>query len=147
MVVVLIWIGVIWLYVLPLIADKDMGFGDAQRRSREMVKSVGFWKTFGRLILLLVAIWIVGLIIALITAGLNKASESAGSIIGGLLMIVFEVIVGPYVVCYISAMYLDSDGGSGSGRGGRVTAPSRRLRRPPARSPLRRRRRPRRSRR
>ncbi len=108
MIVVLVWIGVMWLYVLPLIADKGMTFGDAQRRSREMVGGVGFWNTLGRLILLLVAIWIVGLIIALITAGLNKASSSAGSIVGGLLLIVFEVIVGPYVVCYISAMYLDS---------------------------------------
>ena len=33
-----IWLGVIWLYVLPLITDQDLTFGEAQRRSREMVK-------------------------------------------------------------------------------------------------------------
>ena len=99
-----------WLYVLPLIADRGMTFGEAQLRSREMVKSVGWWKTFGTLILLLVAIWVVGLIIALISAGLSQASESAGSIIGGLLFIVFEVVVGPYAICYIATMYMESEG-------------------------------------
>ena len=42
-----LWIGVIWLYVLPLIADQGLSFGDAQARSRAMVKDVGWWKTFG----------------------------------------------------------------------------------------------------
>ena len=110
MIAALVWIEVLWLYVLPLIADRGMGFGEAQTRSREMVKSTGWWKTFGTLILLMVAIWVVGLIIMLISAGLSRASESAGSIIGGLLFIVFEVAVGPYAICYIATMYLESEG-------------------------------------
>ncbi len=110
MIVALIWIEVIWLYVLPLIADQGLSFGEAQSRSRAMVKDVGWWKTFGMLILLMVAIWVVALIIGLISSALSKASSSAGSVIGGLLFIVFEVIVGPYVICYISTMYLGSGG-------------------------------------
>ena len=110
MIAALVWIEVMWLYVLPLIADRGMSFGEAQTRSREMVKSTGWWKTFGTLILLMVAIWVVGLIILLISAGLSRASESAGSIIGGLLFIVFEVAVGPYAICYIATMYLESEG-------------------------------------
>ena len=72
MIVVLVWIEIIWLYVLPLIADRGMSFGEAQARSREMVKSTGWWKTFGMLILLMVAIWVVALIIALISAGAEQ---------------------------------------------------------------------------
>ena len=85
-----------------------------------MVKSVGWWKTFGRLILLMVAIWIVGLIIALITAGLNKASESAGSIIGGLLMIVFKVIVAAVAVRLLHLGHVPRLRVTGAGRGGRL---------------------------
>ena len=51
-----IWISVIWLYVLPLIADRGLTFGDAQAQSRQMVKDVGWWKTFGMVVLLEVAI-------------------------------------------------------------------------------------------
>jgi len=110
MICALIWIEILWLYVLPLIADRSMSFGEAQTRSREMVKSTGWWKTFGTLILLLVAIWVIGLIIALISSGLSRASESAGSVIGSLLFLVFEVVVGPYAICYIATMYLESEG-------------------------------------
>ena len=47
MIAILIWIEVMWLYVLPLIADQGLTFGEAQTRSRAMVKDVGWWKTFG----------------------------------------------------------------------------------------------------
>jgi len=110
MIAILLWIEVLWLYVLPLIADQGLTFGEAQTRSRAMVKDVGWWKTFGMLILLLVAIWAVAIIIAIISSLLSKASSSVGGVIGGLLFIVFEVIVGPYVICYISTMYLGSGG-------------------------------------
>jgi len=110
MIAILLWIEVLWLYVLPLIADQGLTFGEAQTRSRAMVKDVGWWKTFAMLILLMVAIWVVALIIALISSALSKASSSVGGIIGGLLFIVFEVVVGPYVICYISTMYLGSGG-------------------------------------
>jgi hypothetical protein len=105
-----IWIGVLWLYVLPLIADQGLTWGEARLRSQAMVKEVGWWKTFGTLILLLVAIWVVGLVIALLAAALGRASSSAGSVIGSLLFIAFEVVVGPYVICYVSTMYLGSGG-------------------------------------
>jgi hypothetical protein len=121
MIVALIWIEVIWLYVLPLIADQGLSFGEAQGRSRAMVKDVGWWKTFGTLILLVVAIWVVALIIGLLSSALGKASSSAGSIIGGLLFIVFEVVVGPYVICYISTMYLGSGGVEPAIAGPRMT--------------------------
>jgi hypothetical protein len=123
MIVALIWIEVIWLYVLPLIADRGLTFGEAQARSRAMVKDVGWWKTFGMLILLMVAIWAVALVIGLLSSALGRASESAGGIIGGLLFIVFEVVVGPYVICYVSTMYLGSGGVEPALAGGGAPTP------------------------
>jgi hypothetical protein len=110
MIVVLIWIEIIWLYVLPLIADQDLKFGEAASRSRGMVRDVGWWKTFGMVILLIVAIWAVGLVIAIIASLLNRSSSTVGSVVGGLLFIAFEAVVGPYAICYISVMYLGSGG-------------------------------------
>ena len=124
MIVGLIWIEVLWLYVLPLIADQGLTFGEAQTRSRAMVKDVGWWKTFGMLILLLVAIWAVGIIIAIIASVLSKVSSSLGGVIGGLLFIVFEVVVGPYVICYISTMYLGSGGVEPAFAGGHAVPPA-----------------------
>ena len=114
-----------------------------------MVKSTGWWKTFGTLILLLVAIWVVGLIIALISSGLTRASESAGSVIGSLLFLVFEVVVGPYAICYIATMYLESEGTQPAlaGAYGAVPPPPPRRRRRSRLRLLRPLRRPRRSRR
>lgn len=108
-IVVMIWIQVIWLYVLPLIADKGMTFGDAQMRSREMVKNAGWWRTFGMIILLGVAIWVVTIIIAIISGAIGNANDTAGSIVGGLLFIVFQAVVFPYAICYIATMYRESE--------------------------------------
>ena len=54
--VFLCWLGTTWLYVLPLIADRGMTFGEAARASSQMVKGVGWWKTFGTIIVLGVAV-------------------------------------------------------------------------------------------
>ncbi len=53
--VVSIWISIIWLYVLPLIADQGLSFMEAAGKSNQMVKSAGWWWTFGMVILLGIA--------------------------------------------------------------------------------------------
>ncbi len=105
-----IWISVLWLYVLPLIADKGLTFGEAAGRSRAMVKSVGWWKTFGMIILLEVAIWAVLIIAQLITSPLGSDPESAGYVFRNILYAVVQAVVVPYAICYISVMYLGSGG-------------------------------------
>ena len=50
--VVSIWLTVIWMYVLPLIADQGVGFMEAAGRSKQMVGNAGWWWTFGMVILL-----------------------------------------------------------------------------------------------
>ena len=96
------WLGTTWLYVLPLIADRGMTFGEAASTSRQMVKSVGWWKTFGTIIVLGVAFFVISLIISLI----GRSSQSVSSF----LMLVFEILAFPFAICYVSTMYLQAGG-------------------------------------
>jgi hypothetical protein len=94
------WLGTTWLYVLPLIADRGLTFGEAARTSSQMVKGVGWWKTFGTIIVLGAAFVVVMLVISL----LGRASSAFSSI----LTLVFEIAAGPFAICYVSTMYLGS---------------------------------------
>jgi hypothetical protein len=96
------WLGTTWLYVLPLIAVRGVTFGEAVRTSSQMVKSTGWWKTFGTVIVLGAAFFVVALVISL----LGRASSALSSI----LLLIFEIAAGPFAICYISTMYLGSAG-------------------------------------
>jgi hypothetical protein len=108
--VISLWISVIWIYVLPLIADQRLGFGDAAKRSNQMVKDVGWWRTFGMVIVLGLAMLGIVIVIFVIMMVLGKASTVAGLFFGVLLLLAFAVLVPPYAICYISTMYLGSGG-------------------------------------
>ncbi len=103
-----IWLSVIWLYVLPLIADQRLSFGDAARRSKDMVSSVGWWSTFGLVVLLYVALIVIAIVLGVISLGVYRGSETGGLVIGAVLFIAFAVLAGPFVICYIAAMYMGS---------------------------------------
>jgi len=103
-----IWVYVIWLYVLPLIADQGLGFGEAAARSNAMVKGVGWWRTFGMVVVLGLAIAAALIVILLIAVGIGQAEEWAGIAVGLLLFLVFAILVPPYTICYVSVMYLGS---------------------------------------
>jgi hypothetical protein len=96
------WLGTTWLYVLPLIADRGLTFGEAARTSSQMVKGVGWWKTFGTIIVLGAAFFVVLLVIST----LGRASSALSSI----LTLIFEIAAGPFAICYVSTMYLGSAG-------------------------------------
>ena len=108
--VVSIWIAVIWLYVLPLIADQGIGFGEAASRSNQMVKSAGWWWTLGMVILLGIAAAVFVAVIVAVSAGIYQGSETGGILFGLLLFLVFAVLFPPYAICYISVLYIASGG-------------------------------------
>ena len=108
--VVTIWISVIWMYVLPLIADQGLGFGEAASRSNQMVKGAGWWWTFGMVILLGLAALAAVIIILLVAWGVYQGSDVAGIVIGLLLFLVFAVLFPPYAICYVSVLYIASGG-------------------------------------
>ena len=101
-IVFLVWLEVTWLYVLPLIADRGMTFGEAASASRAMVRSTGFWKTFGVIIVLGLVFVAVGIVISV----LGRASTAVSQI----LLIAFEIVAGPFAICYVSTMYLEAGG-------------------------------------
>jgi len=109
------WLGTTWLYVLPLIADRGLTFGEAARASSQMVKGVGWWKTFGTIIVLGVAFMVIGIVISLI----GRASQPLSS----LLLIVFEVVAGPFAICYVATMYLQAGGEAAGVPAGGYAAP------------------------
>jgi hypothetical protein len=108
--VVSIWVYIIWLYVLPLIADQGIGFGEAASRSNQMVKSAGWWWTFGMVILLGIAAAVFVAVIVAVSAGIYQGSETGAILFGLLLFLVFAVLFPPYAICYISVLYIASGG-------------------------------------
>jgi hypothetical protein len=108
--VVSIWLSVIWMYVLPLIADQGVGFMEAAGRSKQMVGNAGWWWTFGMVILLGFASLAAFVIILLIAWIFYKTNESVGIVSGILLFLLFAVLFPPYAICYVSVLYIASGG-------------------------------------
>ena len=96
------WLGTTWFYVLPLIADRGLTFGEAARTSGQMVKGVGWWKTFLTILVLFIAFAVVAAVIRL----LGNASSS----LEWLLNFAFQAVAVPFFICYWSTMYLGSAG-------------------------------------
>ena len=126
--VVSIWITIVWLYVLPLIADQGLTFMEAAGKSNQMVKSAGWWWTLGMVILLGVAAIVLMVVIGLIAWAFYQASDTVGIIMGLLLFLVFAVLFPPYSICYVSVLYVASGGDvavvpAGGGMGALPPAP------------------------
>lgn len=100
--VFLVWLSVTWLYVLPLIADRGMTFGEAARTSSAMVKGTGWWKTLGIIVVLMLALFVISLVIGLI--------GRVSSALNGILSLALEIVAGPFIICYVSTMYLEAGG-------------------------------------
>jgi hypothetical protein len=95
-----LWLYVSWLYAVPLIADRRLGPIAALRQSRQMVGRVGWWSTFALLFLFGLALVIVfGVLVAVVHARVG------GPQLTGLV----DILVMPFVTCYIAAMYLGSE--------------------------------------
>ena len=108
--VVSIWLTVIWMYVLPLIADQGVGFMEAAGRSKQMVGNAGWWWTFGMVVLLGLASLAAFVVILLIAWAFYKTNESVGIVSGILLFLLFTVLFPPYAICYVSVLYIASGG-------------------------------------
>jgi hypothetical protein len=123
--VVSIWIWVIWLYVLPLIADQGLSFMEAAGKSNQMVKSAGWWWTFGMVILLGLAALAILAVVLVLGMLLGRSDGTVGLVVGILLLLVFAVLFPPYAICYISVLYVASGGEYANvpARGGMGTLP------------------------
>lgn len=91
----------IWIYVLPLVADRGMGAGEAMTRSRALAAQTGYITTF--------ATWFAGAVVVLIVIGVLRAIPIFGVVLG--------LIAVPFFVGYVLSMYFQV-----RGEGGRVDA-------------------------
>jgi hypothetical protein len=105
-----LWITIIWLYVLPLIADHGLSFMEAAGKSRQMVRDAGWWWTFGMMFLLWLAAVIVIAIVVALSVLFGKADSTVGVVVGLLLFLLFAVLFPPYAICYVSVLYVGSGG-------------------------------------
>ena len=105
-----IWLAVIWLYVLPLIADHGMTFMEAAGKSNQMVRGAGWWWTFFKVFLLGLAALAAVAVIVLVARAVGHADGSVGIVVGVLLFLVFAVLFPPYAICYVSVLYVGSGG-------------------------------------
>jgi len=108
--VLMLWITIIWLYILPLIADHGLSFMEAAGRSRNMVRSSGWWWTFGMIILLWLAAVILIAVIVALSVAFGKADGTVGVAVAIVLLLVFAVLFPPYAICYVSVLYVGSGG-------------------------------------
>ena len=102
--VLVVWLSVSWVYAVPLIADRGLGPIEALTRSREMVSRVGWFATFGLLLLVVILTWLVSFVISAATA--LVFGRGAGSVP---VMSVVDIVIMPYLVCYLASMYLGSE--------------------------------------
>lgn len=123
--VVAVWLAVLWIYVVPLIADQGLGFVEAAKRSAHMVRGAGWWWTFAMVVLLGIAIVAGIAVIVLLAQGVSQGGTVAGTMAGVVLSFGFAVLVPPYAICYLSVLYIASGGDVVETRaGGRTSMPA-----------------------
>jgi hypothetical protein len=97
---VIVWATVAWVYGVVLVSDRGMGGVEALRESMLMVRSVGWWATFGALIVLGIVFFLASLIIVFVSG------RATG--LGATLTVIFYIAAFPFSICYVAAMYLGS---------------------------------------
>jgi len=121
--VVWVWLVVSWMYVIPLIADHSIGFREAVARSMQAVRDAGWWWTFFMVFLLGLAMLLVfGLV--LVVVWVLRGSGISAIAVTYVLGIAFAVLVPPYVICYVSVLYISSGAEVGAERAGAGAVPS-----------------------
>lgn len=84
----------IWVYALPLIADRRLGVGEAMSESKDMAARPDYFTTFGA--------WVVGAVVVFVVVALLGRIPVIG-FIGGLLAM-------PFGVGYLLSMYFQARG-------------------------------------
>ena len=97
-VLVLIWLLVRWVYGMALIADRGVRPLAALAGSSDMVADKGWWATFGPLFALGFATACIGILVSAVARGTGAGAY--------LTLTVDEVVLMPFVTCFIASMYL-----------------------------------------
>ena len=83
-----------WIFALPIMADRDVGLGDAMTASQELAKEPGYLNTF--------AVWFVGFIAVAVVASILNQIPLLGTFVG--------LLTAPYATAYLVSMYYQATG-------------------------------------
>lgn len=89
-----LFLTTIWVFVLPLVADRGMGLGDAMSESQRLARQPGYMTTF--------VTWLVGALVVGVVAALLGLVPVLGTIVGLMTM--------PFAVAYVLSMYFQLTG-------------------------------------
>lgn len=107
--VALVWLYVSWVYAVALIADRGLGPIAALTRSREMVRRVGWFSTFGLLLVVVILSWVVSALLSGAIAMVVGRTAGGGTSLFGMSLV--DIVIMPYLVCFLASMYLGSEAG------------------------------------
>ena len=107
-VVFVYWLAVRWVWVIPSIGDSGMGLLAAMRRSSLIVSRVGWWRTFG-LLLIVICINLFSYVVT--TLVLNAAGDILQLprlLTAWLALVPLIVFAGAFETCLLTVMYRHS---------------------------------------
>jgi uncharacterized membrane protein len=87
-------LSTVWIYALPMVADRRIGVGEAMTESRKLAAAPGYFITF--------LTWLVGsLVVGIIVSVLNVVPV-VGLIVG--------LLAVPFELAYVLSMYFQANG-------------------------------------
>ena len=98
-VIVALYLQTVWVYVVPLMADRRIGVVEALNASHETVSRCGFWITF-------LAILVIGFIAGAVNSLLGSVTFGIGALVAA-------VVVVPWEFAAYASMYLQVGGEGG----------------------------------
>ena len=100
---VVYWITVRWVWVVPSIGDSGVSLIAAMRKSSLIVRQVGWWRTFGLLLLIIGINLGVYLVVNIV---LSAAGDALPGILTGVLGLApLIVFIAPFETCFLTNMY------------------------------------------
>jgi hypothetical protein len=104
-VLVLYWLTVRWVWVVPSIGDSGVSLAAAMRKSSLIVKQVGWWRTFGLLLVVIAINLVVYLVIDVVFSVVVNVLGSSGLVTALIALAPLIVFLGPFETCFLTCMY------------------------------------------
>ena len=102
-IILVYWITVRWVWVVPSIGDSGVSLIAAMRKSSLIVRQVGWWRTFGLLLLIIgINLGVYLVVNIVLTAAGNALPAMLTAVLGLAPLIVF---IAPFETCFLTCMY------------------------------------------
>lgn len=102
-VIALYWLTIRWVWVIPSIGDSGVSLIAAMRKSSLIVRQVGWWRTFGLLLLIIGINLGVYLLVNIVLTAAGDALPGLMTAVLGLAPLI--VFIAPFETCFLTCMY------------------------------------------